>query len=147
VQDAYSRRIVGWSMADHMRTELVTDALRMALERCSPGPGLIHHSDQGGQYVSLALGQKARAAGIAQSMGSRGDCFDNAVAESFFATFKKELIHRRAWPTKAELRGEVFEYIEIFYNRRRRHTRLGQLSPSEYERITHEQHQPEAIAA
>jgi putative transposase len=99
------------------------------------------------QYVSLALGQKARAAGIAQSMGSRGDCFDNAVAESFFATFKKELIHRRAWPTKAELRGEVFEYIEIFYNRRRRHTRLGQLSPSEYERITHEQHQPEAIAA
>lgn len=147
VQDAYSRRIVGWSMADHMRTELVTDALQMALERRSPGPGLIHHSDQGGQYVSLALGQKARAAGIAQSMGSRGDCFDNAVAESFFATLKKELIHRRAWPTKAELRGEVFEYIEIFYNRRRRHTRLGQLSPSEYERITHEQHQPEAIAA
>ncbi len=147
VQDAYSRRIVGWSMADHMRTELVTDALQMALERRSPGPGLIHHSDQGGQYVSLALGQKARAAGIAQSMGSRGDCFDNAVAESFFATLKKELIHRRAWPTKAELRGEVFEYIEVFYNRRRRHTRLGQLSPSEYERITHEQHQPEAIAA
>jgi putative transposase len=96
VQDAYSRRIVGWSMADHMRTELVTDALQMALERRSPGPGLIHHSDQGGQYVSLALGQKARAAGIAQSMGSRGDCFDNAVAESFFATLKKELIHRRA---------------------------------------------------
>lgn len=147
VQDAYSRRIVGWSMADHMRTELVTDALQMALERRSPGPGLIHHSDQGSQYVSLALGQKARAAGIAQSMGSRGDCFDNAVAESFFATLKKELIHRRAWPTKAELRGEVFEYIEVFYNRRRRHTRLGQLSPSEYERITHKQHQPEAIAA
>ncbi len=147
VQDAYSRRIVGWSMADHMRTELVTDALQMALERRSPGPGLIHHSDRGGQYVSLALGQNAGAAGIAQSMGSRGDCFDNAVAESFFATLKKELIHRRAWPTKAELRGEVFEYIEVFYNRRRRHTRLGQLSPSEYERITHEQHQPEAIAA
>ncbi len=113
VQDAYSRRIVGWSMADHMRTELVTDALQMALERRSPGPGLIHHSDQGSQYVSLAFGQKARAAGIAQSMGSRGDCFDNAVAESFFATLKKELIHRRAWPTKAELRGEVFEYIEV----------------------------------
>lgn len=146
VQDAYSRRIVGWSMADHMRTELVTDALTMALQRRSPGPGLIHHSDQGSQYVSLALGQQARAAGIAQSMGSRGDCFDNAVAESFFATLKKELIHRRAWPTKAELRGEVFQYIEVFYNRRRRHTRLGQLSPSEYEKITHEQHQPEAIA-
>jgi putative transposase len=147
VQDAYSRRIVGWSMADHMRTELVTDALQMALERRSPGPGLIHHSDQGSQYVSLALGQKTRAAGIAQSMGSRGDCFDNAVAESFFATLKKELIHRRAWPTKAELRGEVFEYIEVFYNRRRRHARLGQLSPSEYERITHEQHQPATMAA
>lgn len=147
VQDAYSRKIVGWSMADHMRTELVTDALEMALTRRSPGPGLIHHSDQGSQYVSLALGQKARAAGIAQSMGSRGDCFDNAVAESFFATLKKELIHRRAWPTKAELRGEVFEYIEVFYNRRRRHTRLGQLSPSEYESITHQQHQTEAIIA
>jgi putative transposase len=99
------------------------------------------------QYVSLALGQQARAAGIAQSMGSRGDCFDNAVAESFFATLKKELIHRRAWPTKAELRGEVFEYIEIFYNHRRRHKRLGPLSPSEYERVTHKQHQQEAIAA
>jgi putative transposase len=154
VQDAFSRKIVGWSMADHMRTELVTDALGMALQRRSPGPGLIHHSDQGGQYVSLTFGQKARAAGVAQSMGSRGDCFDNAVAESFFATLKKELIHRRAWPTKAELRGEVFEYIEVFYNRRRRHTRLGQLSPSEYERkrtrereITYKQHQMEAIAA
>lgn len=133
VQDAYSRRIVGWSMADHMRTELVTDALQMALERRSPEPGLIHHSDQGGQYVSLALGQKTRAARIAQSMGSRGDCFDNAVAESFFATLKKELIHRRAWPTKAELRGEVFEYIEVFYNRQRRHSTLGYVSPAEYE--------------
>lgn len=145
VQDAYSRRIVGWSMADHMRTELVTDALQMALGRRSPGPGLIHHSDQGSQYVSLALGQKARAAGIAQSMGSKGDCFDNAVAESFFATLKKELIHRRAWPTKAELRGEVFEYIEVFYNRQRRHTHLGQRSPAEYEKTTQPQHQTKTI--
>jgi putative transposase len=140
VQDLFSRRIVGWSMADHMHTELVTDALQMALDRRSPEPGLIHHSDQGGQYVSLTFGQKARAAGIAQSMGSRGDCYDNAVAESFFATLKKELVHRRGWPTKAELRGKVFEYIEIFYNRRRRHIHLGQRSPNEYE-----QHQ--AIAA
>lgn len=146
VQDLFSRKIVGWSMADHMRTELVTDALEMALDRRAPDPGLIHHSDQGGQYVSLALGQKARMAGIAQSMGSKGDCFDNAVAESFFATLKKELVHRRAWPTKAELRGEVFEYIEIFYNRQRRHTHLGQRSPAEYERITHPQHHKEAIA-
>jgi putative transposase len=136
VQDVFSRRIVGWSMADHMRTELVTDALQMALARRRPAPGLIWHSDQGSQFVSLAFGQQARAAGIAQSMGSRGDCFDNAVAESFFATLKKELIHGRAWPTKAELRTEVFEYIEVFFNRRRRHSTLGMLSPADYEDST-----------
>jgi putative transposase len=107
VQDVFSRRIVGWSMAEHMRAELVLDALGMALEHRRPAPGLIHHSDQGSQYVSLAFGQTARAAGIAQSMGSRGDCFDNAVAESFFATLKKELVNRRPWPTKAELRSEI----------------------------------------
>ena len=136
VQDLYSRRIVGWSMADHMRTELVTDALQMALAHRRPEPGLIWHSDQGSQFVSLAFGQQARSAGIAQSMGSRGDCFDNAVAESFFATIKKELIHRRSWPTKAELRTEVFEYIEVFYNRQRRHSTLGQRSPVDYETST-----------
>jgi putative transposase len=136
VQDLYSRRIVGWSMADHMRTELVTDALQMALARRRPKAGLIWHSDQGSQFVSLAFGQQARAAGIAQSMGSKGDCFDNAVAESFFATLKKELIHRRAWPTKAELRTEVFDYIEVFYNRERRHSTLGQRSPVDYENST-----------
>lgn len=86
--------------------------------------------------MSLAFGQQARGAGIAQSMGSRGDCFDNAVAESFFATLKKELIHRRSWPTKAELRTEVFEYIEVFYNRQRRHSTLGQRSPVDYETST-----------
>ena len=135
VQDLFSRRIVGWSMADHMRTELVTDALQMALAHRRPDRGLIWHSDQGSQFVSLGFGQQARAAGIAQSMGSKGDCFDNAVAESFFATIKKELIHRRAWPTKAELRTEVFDYIETFYNRERRHSTLGQLSPARYEMI------------
>jgi putative transposase len=133
VQDVFSRRIVGWSMADHMRTELVTDALQMALAHRRPAPGLIWHSDQGSQFVSLAFGQKARAAGIAQSMGSRGDCFDNAVAESFFATIKKELIHQRSWPSKAELRTEVFEYIEMFFHRRRRHSALGQVSPQQFE--------------
>jgi len=133
VQDVFSRRIVGWSMADHMRTELVTDALQMALAQRRPEPGLIWHSDQGSQFVALAFGQQARAAGIAQSMGSKGDCFDNAVAESFFATLKKELIHGRSWPTKAELRAEVFEYIEIFFNRRRRHSTLGYLSPVQFE--------------
>jgi putative transposase len=136
VQDLYSRRIVGWSMADHMRTELVTDALAMALAHRRPDPGLIYHSDQGSQFVSLAFGQQARAAGIAQSMGSKGDCFDNAVAESFFATIKKQLIHRRSWPTKAELRTEAFDYIEVFYNRQRRHSTLGQLSPIQYEKIS-----------
>jgi putative transposase len=135
VQDAYSRAIVGWSMAEHMRTELVTDALAMALSRRRPDPGLVHHSDQGSQYVSLGFGQAARDAGIAISMGSRGDAYDNAVAESFFATLKKELIHRRSWPTRRELGAGVFEYIEAFYNRDRRHSTLGMRSPVEYEQL------------
>jgi putative transposase len=136
VQDAYSRRIVGWSMADHLRAELVVDALQMALHRRRPAPGLIHHSDQGSQYVSLGFGQTARDAGIAVSMGSKGDCYDNAVAESFLATLKKELIHRRSWPTRQDLASEVFEYIEAFYNRQRRHSTLGMLSPADYEDCT-----------
>jgi putative transposase len=134
VQDAYSRAIVGWSMAEHMRAQLVVDALAMALARRRPERGLIHHSDQGSQYVSLGFGQAARDAGIAISMGSRGDAYDNAVAESFFATLKKELIHRHSWPTRRELGSAVFEYIEAFYNRERRHSTLSMLSPAEYER-------------
>ena len=133
VQDAFSRRIVGWSMADHMREELVIDALLMALERRRPPEGVIHHSDQGGQYVSLGFGQTCQKAGIARSMGSKGDCYDNAVAETFFATIKKELVHRYTWPTRQELTSEVFEYIEGFYNPRRRHSTLGMLSPVEFE--------------
>jgi putative transposase len=136
VQDAYSKMIVGWAMAEHMRSELVLNALQMGLHRRRPEPGLIHHSDLGSQYVSLAFGQQARDAGIAVSMGSRGDCFDNAVAESFFATLKKELVHRQAWPTRRELSAEVFEYIEGFYNRHRRHSTLGYLTPTEYENRT-----------
>lgn len=136
VQDLFSRRIVGWSVADHMRAELVVDALQMALAQRRPQPGLTFHSDQGSQFVSLDFGKQARAAGIAQSMGSKGDCYDNAVAESFFATLKKELIHRHTWPTKAALRTELFDYIEAFYNRRRRHSTLGGLSPAKYEKIT-----------
>jgi putative transposase len=136
VQDAYSRAIVGWSMADHMRAELVVDALQMAVHRRRPAPGLIHHSDQGSQSVSLAFGQAARDAGIARSMGSKGDCYDNAAAESFFATLKKELVHRRSWPTRRELTSEVFEYIEAFYNRVRRHSTLGMLSPLDFENPT-----------
>jgi putative transposase len=133
VQDAYSRQIVGWSMATHMRSTLVVDALKMALARRRPGPGLIHHSDQGSQYVSLAFGRAARQAGIAVSMGSRGDAYDNAVAETFFATLKKELVNRRSWPARLELQSAVFDYIEAFYNRRRRHSTLGMVCPAEYE--------------
>jgi putative transposase len=136
VQDAYSRAIVGWSMADHMRQELVIDALGMAVARRRPEPGLIHHSDQGGQYVSLGFGQAARDAGISRSMGSKGDAYDNAVAESFFATLKKELVHRRSWPSRRELATEVFDYIETFYNRVRRHSTLGMLAPLEFENST-----------
>jgi len=133
VQDAYSRMIVGWQMAEHMRTELVTNALQMAVNRRRPDPGLIHHSDQGSQFVSLGFGQLCARNGVARSMGSTGVCWDNAVAETFFATLKKELYHRRSWPVRRELEAEIFEYIEGFYNRRRRHTTLGMLSPLDYE--------------
>jgi putative transposase len=135
VQDAYSRQIVGWSMTTHMRASLVIDALKMALARRRPPPGLIHHSDQGSQYVSLAFGRAARDAGIAVSMGSRGDAYDNAVAETFFATLKRELVNRRTWPSRLELQTAVFEYIEAFYNRQRRHSTLGMLSPATYEQL------------
>ncbi|MGO9881680.1 MAG: IS3 family transposase [Solirubrobacteraceae bacterium] len=135
VQDAYSRQIVGWSMATHMRSSLVIDALKMALARRRPPPGLIHHSDQGSQYVSLAFGRAAGEAGIAVSMGSRGDAYDNAVAETFFATLKKELVNRRTWPSRLELQSAVFEYIEALYNRRRRHSTLGMRSPVAYEQL------------
>jgi putative transposase len=147
VQDAYSRAIVGWSMAEHMRAELVVDALQMAVARRRPQPGLIHHSDQGSQYVSLALGQAARDAGIARSMGSKGDAYDNAVAESFFATLKKELVHRRSWPTRHQLGSEVFEYIEAFYNRVRRHSTLGMLAPLEFENSTLSDHRTSFAAS
>ena len=120
VQDTYSRAIVGWSIATHVRATLVVDALQMALARRRPEPGLIHHSDRAvsartqsvGQYVSLAFGRAARDAGIAVSMGSRGEAYDNAVAETFFATLKKELVNRRSWPSRLELQSAVFEYIE-----------------------------------
>jgi transposase InsO family protein len=122
-------------MATHMRSSLVVDALKMALARRRPDLGLIHHSDQGGQYVSLAFGKAARDAGIAVSMGSRGDAYDNAVAETFFATLKKELVDRRTWPDRLELQSAVFEYIEAFYNRQRRHSTLNMLSPASYEQL------------
>jgi len=136
VMDCYSRRIVGWALADHLRAELVVDALEMAVARRRPDVGLVHHSDRGSQFTSLIFTRRCRSVGIDISMGSRGDCFDNAVLESFHASIKKDLIYRRSWPTKAEARTAVFGYIESFYNRRRRHSTLGMLSPMEFENGT-----------
>ena len=136
VVDAYSRRCVGWAMADHMRAELVVEALEMALWQRRPAVGLVHHSDRGGQYVSLIFGQTARAAGIDISMGAKGCALDNAVCESFFATLKKELTRRRSWPTRRELETAVFAWIEGGYNRRRLHSTLGYLAPATYENRT-----------
>jgi putative transposase len=134
VLDAFSRRVVGWAMADHLRTELVLDALEMALWNRRPAGGVIHHSDHGCQYTSLAFGTRCRRAGITLSMGSVGDCYDNAMAESFFATLECELIARNRWRTHTEARMAVFDFIEGFYNPRRRHSALAYLSPAEYER-------------
>lgn len=134
VVDAYSRAVVGWSMAGHLRTELILDALDMAIARRRPGEGLIHHSDQPAQYTSLAFGRRAREVGIKLSMGSVGDCFDNAMAESFFASLETELIDRTTFRTRAEARLAVFDYIEAFYNPQRRHSALAYLSPADFER-------------
>jgi len=133
VLDAFSRRVVGWAMADHLRTELVLDAVELALRQRRPAPGLIHHSDRGCQYTSLAFGRHLRAAGLVSSMSRVGNCWDNAVAESFFATLKGELVDRQPWPSRAAARLAIFEYIEAFYNRQRRHSTLGYRSPAAYE--------------
>ena len=145
--DCYSRRIVGWALADHLRAELVDEALQIAIARRRPGRGLVHHSDRGSQYTSLIFTRRCRAVGIDVSMGAKGSCFDNAVLESFHATIKKDLIHRRAWPTKAEARIAVFDYIEAFYNRRRRHSTLGMLAPAEFEAATLRRHGPQRAAS
>jgi putative transposase len=132
VLDAFSRRIVGWSMATTLHTKIVLDALDMALWRRRP-IGVIHHSDQGSQYTSLAFGKRCRQAGVRPSMGSVGDAYDNAMAESFFATLECELLDRRRFKTHAEARIAIFEFIEGFYNPRRRHSSLGYLSPAAFE--------------
>jgi putative transposase len=134
VQDLFSRLIVGWSMADHLRAELVVDALEMALARRRPDRGLIHHSDQGCQYTAVLFGKRCAKAGVEVSMGSVGDCYDNAVCETFHASLKKERIYRQSWPTRAAARTAIFEYIEGWYNPRRRHSTLGYRSPIEFER-------------
>ena len=134
VLDACSRRIVGWSMAAHLRAELVLAALDMALQHRRPAAGVIHHSDHGSQYTAHAFQERCRQAGIRSSMGSVGDCYDNAMAESFFATLECELLSRSSFPTHAEARSALFDFIEVFYNRQRRHSALGSLSPEGFER-------------
>jgi putative transposase len=133
VLDAFSRRVVGWAMADHLRTELVLGALEMALGARRPAAGLIHHSDRGCQYTSLAFGQRVHAAGHLPSMSRRANCWDNAVAESFFATLTGELVDRQPWPTRAAARLAIFDSLEGFSNRQRRPSTLGYLSPAAYE--------------
>jgi putative transposase len=137
ILDACSRRVVGWSLADHLRTELALDALTMALTARQPDPGLIHHSDRGTQYLSGAYADRLATHHLRQSVGRPGTCWDNAVAESFFATLKTELLHRQSWPTRQHARTAIFEYIEVFYNRQRRHSTLGYLTPAEFEHRYH----------
>ena len=133
VVDAFSRYVVGWAMATHLRTEFVLDALNMALFKRRPR-AVIHHSDQGTQYTSVAFGGRCRQAGVRPSMGSVGDCYDNALCESFFATLECELLARHRFRTQAEARMAVFDFMEGWYNPHRRHSSIDYLSPMNYER-------------
>ena len=134
LMDLYSRRIVGWAMDDQATTTLTLSALEMALQQRSVPVGLLHHSDRGSQYGAVAYQQRLVSCGIRCSMSRPGNCWDNAVVESFFATLKTELMRSRLYPTRQEARTEIFEYLEGFYNRSRRHSTLGYLSPAEFER-------------
>jgi putative transposase len=133
ILDLYSRRVVGWSMSDRITRQLTLDALSMGLQARTPPAGLLHHSDRGSQYASADYRAALAAAGIECSMSRKGDCWDNAVAESFFGTLKTELVHEANWTTRAEARSAVFEYLEVFYNRRRIHSSIGYVSPEEFE--------------
>jgi len=134
VIDLSSRKVIGFAMAEHMRAELVCDALEMAIEQRRPAPGLIFHADRGSQYTSGKFRQLLSTHKITQSLSRPGQCWDNAVAESWFSTLKEELIYRQAWPTRTHARRAIFEFIEVFYNRERLHSSLGNLTPVEYER-------------
>lgn len=139
ILDVYSRRVVGWAMTTHLRTELVVDALQMALWRRKPAAGLIHHSDRGVQYTALSFGKRLEEAGAVASMGRVGSALDNAISESFVASLKTELLHRHRFISREAARTAIFDYIEGFYNRVRRHSSLGYLSPSDYEQATMEE--------
>ena len=133
VIDLYSRQVVGWSMAEHMRAKLVNDALLMAVWKRKPGKGLIWHADRGSQYASGSHRALLKEHGITQSMGRKGNCWDNAVSESFFHTLKTERVHHQHYQTRAEAKQDIFEYIEVFYNRERIHSANNYLSPVDYE--------------
>jgi transposase InsO family protein len=133
VEDLYSRMVVGWSLADTMTSRLVVDALEMAVQRRLPDEGLLAHSDRGSQYASDHYQRLLAKHGIECSMSGVGQCWDNAPMESFFASLKKELVHHEDYQTRAQARASIFEYIEMFYNPKRRHSSLGYLSPAEYE--------------
>ena len=133
VLDLGSRRCVGWAMREDLEVDLTLSALRMARDARRPAPGLIHHSDRGSQYSSDAYRAELAAHGMIASMSGKGDCYDNAVAESFFATLEFELIMQNDWPTREAARRAIFRYIETWYNRKRRHSTLGYVSPAEYE--------------
>lgn len=131
--DLHSRRVVGWAIADHMRTSLVSEALQRAVALRAPEPGLIQHTDRGSQYASGCYRESLQAIGAVPSMSRKGDCWDNAVAESFFGTLKQELVHRKSWATVQNVKDAVGDYIVKFYNRKRRHRTLGQMSPLAFE--------------
>ena len=124
-----------YAWRNRLQTEIVVDALQMAIARRKPAPGLVHHSDRGVQYTSLSFGKRLRDEGLLPSMGRVGSAYDNALAESFVATLKKELLYRSNWPTRQTVKLAIFEYIEGFYNTRRRHSALGHLSPAEFEEV------------
>jgi len=133
VMDLCSRKIVGWSMADHMEATLVSDALRMAIAGRSPGEGLLHHSDRGSQYASDDYMHLLQTHGVEVSMSGVGQCWDNAAMESFWATLKTELVHHERYATREQARASIFEYMEVFYNRKRLHSSLGYVSPEQFE--------------
>lgn len=133
VIDLFSRYVIGWSMQNTMKRNLVVDSLKMALARRRPVAGLLHHSDRGSQYASNDYQTLLKGAGMIPSMSRKGNCWDNAPTESFFGTLKKELVHRRQFNTRLEARSTIFWYIEAWYNRQRRHSSLGYVSPIEYE--------------
>ena len=137
VEDLYSRRVVGWSMGTAMESRLVVDALEMAVKQRFPDAGLVAHSDRGSQYASEHYRRTLAEKGITCSMSRKGDCYDNAPMESFFATLKKELVHHENYPTVEAAKASLFEYIEVFYNRIRRHSSLGYVAPAEFECSQH----------